>query len=102
MIKQNLRIISRKEQKDLKDIRYIVKPQKYWGFALYLKSIEERVLKTMNNTNIKTIVEKLEEYQDRLELEIKDNQDAIEVWGIFSKLIDKLENIDYKQTERNI
>ena len=66
------------------------------------KSIEERVLKTMNNTNIKTIVEKLEEYQDRLELEIKDNQDAIEVWGIFSKLIDKLENIDYKQTERNI
>jgi len=54
----------------------------------------------MNNTNIKTIVEKLEEYQDRLELEIKDNQDAIEVWGIFSKLIDKLENIDYKQTER--
>ena len=66
------------------------------------KSIEERVLKTMNNTNIKTIVEKLEEYQDKLELEIKDNQDAIEVWGIFSKLIDKLENIDYKQTERNI
>lgn len=66
------------------------------------KSIEERVLKTMNNTNIKTIVEKLEEYQDRLELEIKDNQDAIEVWGIFSKLIDKLENIDDKQTERNI
>ena len=64
------------------------------------KSIEERVLKTMNNTNIKTIVEKLEEYQDRLELEIKDNQDAIEIWGIFSKLIDKLENIDYKQTER--
>jgi len=91
----------KKEQKDLKDIRYILKPN-IKGFGLYLKkSIEERVLKTMNNTNIKTIVEKLEEYQDRLELEIKDNQDAVEVWGIFSKLIDKLENIDYKQTERN-
>ena len=54
----------------------------------------------MNNTNIKTIVKKLEEYQELLENEIQDNQDAVEIWGLFSNLIDKIEKIDYKQMER--
>jgi hypothetical protein len=55
----------------------------------------------MNNTNMKKIVEKLEEYQEILENEIQDNQDAVEVWGLFSNLIDKIEKIDDKQIERN-
>ena len=55
----------------------------------------------MNNTNMKKIVEKLEEYQEILENEIQDNQDAVEVWWLFSNLIDKIEKIDDKQIERN-
>jgi hypothetical protein len=55
----------------------------------------------MNNTNMKKIVEKLEFYQELLDNEIQDNQDAVEVWGLFSNLIDKIEKIDDKQIERN-
>jgi hypothetical protein len=50
---------------------------------------------------MKIIVEKLEEYQELLENEIQDNQDAVEVWGLFLNLIDKIKKIDDKQIERN-
>jgi hypothetical protein len=43
----------------------------------------------------------LKKYQEILENEIQDNQDAVEVWGLFSNLIDKIEKIDDKQIERN-
>jgi len=54
----------------------------------------------MNNTNLQSIIDILNNLKEMSEIEIQNNKDATRIWDMFHNLQKEIEEVDTKQIEK--
>jgi hypothetical protein len=54
----------------------------------------------MNNTNLQSIIDILNNLKEMSEIEIQNNEDATKIWNMFHNLQKEIEKVDTKQIEK--